>query len=377
MKIVFTGGGTGGHFYPIIAVAEAVNALIEKEKLANVRMYYFSNAEYDKKSLLEQNITFKEIPAGKMRIYFSLENFTDLFKTAFGIMKALFALFSVYPDVVFAKGGYASFPTLVAARILRIPVIIHESDAIPGRVIKWAGKFAYRIAVSYPEAAHYFDPKRVAHTGQPIRRSITEPTTTGVFEYLQLDATVPTITVVGGSLGAQVINDAILAALPQLVERYQIIHQTGDKNFDEVTLQAEELLKNNENRYRYKPYAFLNPLSMKMSAGAATLIISRAGSMLFEIARWKKPSIIIPITNSHGDHQRKNAFNYARAGGCVVIEEANLSTNILLQEIDRIISNPELQKEMKANAEAFSGGDAALTIAEELVAIGLAHDNND
>lgn len=373
MKIVFTGGGTGGHFYPIIAVAEAVNALIEQEKLTGISMYYFSDAEYDKKSLMEQNVQFRQIPAGKLRLYFSLHNITDAFKTLFGIGKALVTLFSVYPDVVFAKGGYASFPTLVAARILRIPVIVHESDSVPGRVTKWASRFAHRVAVSYPEAARFFKSPHVAHTGQPIRKGIAEPTTNGAYEFLGLEKETPVLFIIGGSLGAQTINNAILEALPKLVERYQVVHQAGEKNLAEVQIQADVLLAGNEHQYRYKAFGFLNPLSMKMSAGVASIVISRAGSTLFEIARWKKPAIIIPITTSHGDHQRQNAFNYARAGACVVIEESNLKSGILIQEIDRIMENPAIQQEMKANAEAFSGGDAAMTIAKALVAILIEH----
>lgn len=375
MKIVFTGGGTGGHFYPIIAVAEAVNAIVEKEKLTAISMYYFSDAEYDKKSLLEQSVQFRYIPAGKLRLYFSLQNFTDAFKTLAGIAKAVFALFSVYPDVVFAKGGYASFPTLVAARLLRIPVIVHESDSVPGRVTKWASRFAYRVAVSYPEAARFFPSTKVAHTGQPIRKGIAEPTTVGAYEFLGIEQGIPTLFIIGGSLGAQIINNAILEALPQLVRDYQIIHQVGEKNLDAVRLQADAVLTDTNTHYRYKVFGFLNPLAMKMSAGVADVVISRAGSALFEIARWKKPSIIIPITVSHGDHQRQNAFNYARAGAGIVIEEANLKSGILLQEIKRIIENEELQSEMKANAEAFSGGDAAHTIAQELVTLAIEHNS--
>lgn len=374
MKIVFTGGGTGGHFYPIIAVAEAINTIADREKFSKVHLYFFSDNEYDKKSLLEQQIEFKKIPAGKLRMYPSLKNITDIFKTIAGIGKAIITLYSVFPDVVFAKGGYASFPTLIAARILGIPVIVHESDAVPGRVTKWAGKFAHKVAVSYPEAAQYFPKNKVAHTGQPIRNAIAEPTTVGAYEYLQLEHDIPVIFIIGGSQGAQIINNAILTILPQLVEKYQIIHQVGEKNIKETELEVSEILKGNTNAYRYKPLGFLNALSMKMSAGVATLIISRAGSSLFEIARWKKPSIIIPITNSHGDHQRKNAFNYARAGGCIVIEESNLEPTIMMNEINRIISNPTLQQEMGKNAEAFSGGDAAMTIGQALIDVAVKHE---
>ena len=120
MKIVLTGGGTGGHFYPLIAVAEEINKIVDDEKIAHVEMYYFSDAPYDREILFENRIHFVQIPAGKLRVYFSLKNFTDMFKTAYGVLVGFWNVFRVYPDVIFAKGAYASFPTLFAAKLLRI-----------------------------------------------------------------------------------------------------------------------------------------------------------------------------------------------------------------------------------------------------------------
>src|SRR3989344_5932004 len=149
MKIVFTGGGTGGHFYPIIAIAEEINTVVRERKLVNVRLYFFSNAPYDERALFENNIEFVRIRSGKWRRYFSLLNFFDLFKLSWGIAKSLIQLYLIYPDVVFSKGGYVSLPTVLAARVLGIPIVIHESDSRPGRTNLWAGKFAARIALSY------------------------------------------------------------------------------------------------------------------------------------------------------------------------------------------------------------------------------------
>jgi UDP-N-acetylglucosamine--N-acetylmuramyl-(pentapeptide) pyrophosphoryl-undecaprenol N-acetylglucosamine transferase len=135
----------------------------------------------------------------------------------------------------------------------------------------------------------------------------------GAFEFLGLKPDVPVLFVIGGSSGAQIINNCILEALPELVEKYQIIHQTGKVNYDGVVEASQVILENSENKDRYHPMAFLSPLHMRMSGGAAALVISRAGSQIFEIASWGVPSIIIPITNSNNDHQRKNAYSYAYA----------------------------------------------------------------
>ena len=375
MKIVFTGGGTGGHFYPIIAVAQKVNQIIDHEHIIGAKLYYFSDSPYDKKMLVENELLYEEISAGKMRTYFSFQNFFDIFKIFFGTINAIYKLYSIYPDVVFGKGGYASFSTIFAARILRIPVLIHESDSAPGRVNLWAGHFAKKVAVSFSEAAVFFPKKTVAWIGQPIRTEIEHGSPRKeAFEYFKLEERTPIIVILGGSQGAELINNVVLDALPTLIKNYQIIHQTGIKKFKTVSGQAEVILIENKYKTRYLPLPFLNSLQLKMVAGAATIIISRAGSTLFEIASWGVPSILIPFKNSNADHSRKNAFNYARAGACSVIEEANMTANILSSEIDRIIENKEDYKKMAENAKAFSKEGAAEKIARALVDIALSHE---
>jgi UDP-N-acetylglucosamine--N-acetylmuramyl-(pentapeptide) pyrophosphoryl-undecaprenol N-acetylglucosamine transferase len=376
MKILLTGGGTGGHFYPLVAVAEELNRIADEEKIANFKLYYMADVPYNQRELDEQFITFIPITAGKMRIYFSMQNFIDFFKTGFGTIGAIFKLFNLYPDVIISKGGYASFPVLVAARILRIPVIIHESDTVPGRVNKWSGKFARRVALSYPEAAQYFDAKKVSVTGQPVRKSIAYVAPEGAKAFFELDDSIPTIGIIGGSLGAKIINDTITSLVVELVEHYQVIHQTGLKNFEETKTDATVLLGDNTKRSRYKIFPYFNDVQTKMFGGAADVIISRAGSSLYEIAAWGKPSIIIPGSAAvfHGDHQRKNAYHYARTGACVVIEESNLTPSVLKNEIDLILGHKDRYDAMAARAKAFYKPEAARLIATEAVTIALEHE---
>lgn len=374
MKILFAGGGTGGHFYPIIAVAEKINEIADREKILEVKLYYMSDSPYDKVSLFENGIEYVPIVAGKLRTYFSIKNFFDIFKVILGTFISIIKLFFIYPDVIFSKGGYASFPTLISARLLRIPVFMHESDSAPGRVNVFTSKFAQKIAVSFDEAGRFFPKEKTAWTGQPIRKEVQNKAREGAYQYLKLDPTIPVIWVVGGSQGAQIINEAIMDALPTLLNSYQIIHQIGPKNIKGIEEESSVILENHPNKDRYKPFAFLNPLAIKMCAGASTIIISRAGSMIFEIANWGVPSIIIPITNSNGNHQRQNAYNYARAGGCIVIEEANLTPHILVAEIEKLITNKEKMTHMSTSALAYAHPDAAEKIARELINIGLSHE---
>ena len=220
MKIVLTGGGTGGHFYPLIAVAEKINKLVEEEKLLSPKIYYLSNNPFDKKMLLENGITFKKVSAGKLRRYFSILNFFGLFKTAWGFVKSFFLVFGIFPDVVFSNGGNASFPVLLSARILRIPVLIHISDSVPGRTNAWAAKFAKKVSLGFPEAGEFLKIKKekIAVLGNPIRKELLKPLSSGAKEFLNLSEGLPIILILGGSSGSQVINEGIVDALPKLVE---------------------------------------------------------------------------------------------------------------------------------------------------------------
>ena len=376
MKILFTGGGTGGHFYPIIAVAQEINIIVKEQRLLEPSLYYLAPDPFDEQLLFQNNITFKKSPAGKMRRYFSILNLFDIFKTGWGIVKATFQVFFIYPDVIFSKGGYASFPTVLAAKLFRIPIFIHESDSIPGRVNLWAGKFARRVALSYPEAAKYFPKEKVAHTGNPVRRELYTLAPEGAAEFLHLEAGVPVILILGGSLGAERINDTIIDVLPELVSKYQILHQVGKRNFNQVKTTAAVVLEGSEHAARYQPFEYLNDLALRMAAGSANIIISRAGSTIFEIAIWGIPSIIIPIPQelSNG-HQHKNAFTYARSGAAVVIEQKNLTPHILAAEIHRLMDDKDRQKKMREAAKQFAHPDAAKKIAEELIRIALTHES--
>jgi UDP-N-acetylglucosamine--N-acetylmuramyl-(pentapeptide) pyrophosphoryl-undecaprenol N-acetylglucosamine transferase len=378
MKLLFTGGGTGGHFYPIIAIVEEINQMVKENHLLQPQIYYMSTEPYNENLLFQNNISFEAVNSGKIRRNLSplniFLNFIDLFKIFFGSLGALWRVFVIYPDVVFGKGGYASFPALFAARILRIPVIIHESDSTPGKVNAWAGKFARRIAISYPEAIKFFKKEKVAYTGNPIRKEVQEPLTVGAFKILELTEGIPTIFVIGGSTGSVFINEVLMDALPELIKKYQIVHQTGRKNIKIIEETRDVVLQGNPLKNRYKPFDYLNTLNLRAAAGVANLIVSRAGSTIFEIASWGKPSIIIPIPEPTSHDQRTNAYSYARSGAAIVIEEKNLAGSLLVSEIDRILETPGEKEKMEKCAQEFARRDSAKLIAQEILAIALEHE---
>ncbi len=378
MKVVFTGSGTGGHFYPNIAVAEAIRSLSRERRLLMPKLYYLAPSAFDQEALFENEIQFIPCPAGKVRRYFSLMNFFDIFVTGTGYLCALFNLFRIYPDVVFSKGGYASVPAVLAAHTLGIPVMIHESDAKPGRANLLASKFAFRIAVTFDAVRPFFSKKvqdKIARTGIPIRRGVTQTESEGAKEELHLDPGVPTLLILGGSSGAQRINDMVLGSLPELLDLANVIHQTGRDNIKGVEAMARIVLEKSAHPNRYHPFPYLSVLSLRRSAGAADLILSRAGmTTVAEISLWKKPAILVPIPESVSHDQRTNAYAYASTGAAIVIEEGNLSPHVLVSEVRRLLEDKALRAQMAEKSSEFANADAANIIAEELISIGLSHE---
>ena len=374
MKILFCGGGSGGHFYPIIAVAEALRDVTRQKKLIQPQLYYLASDPYDQAILFDNEIEFQKISSGKIRRYFSIRNVIDIIKTCFGFLSVLIKVYSIYPDIIFSKGGMMSLPVVISGKILGIPVVIHESDSTPGKANLYAAKFAKRIAISYAETAEFFPKSKTALTGNPIRRDVITPVKEGATEYLNLEPNTPVIFVMGGSLGAKRINDELVMCLPTLLNDYQIIHQTGKLNYEDIKKTVSVVLLDHKFEKRYHPFDYMNALAEKMSAGVASLVISRGGSTIFEIASWGLPSIIIPITESNGDHQRKNSYNYARTGAALVIEENNLTPEILLAQIKNLMDDPERLKSMREAALAFAKTDAAYKVAEELINIAVKHE---
>lgn len=375
MKILFAGGGSGGHFYPIIAIHRALRKLAEQERILRVESVFLSTSPYDKALLRQEGISFHWVPAGKMRRYFSILNFFDYFKIAIGILKAMFDIFITLPDVIFAKGGYASFPALVAGRFFRIPVIIHESDVVPGRVNMWASHFAKRIAISFPETVHHFPKEKVALTGHPIREAEIGGSAENAYATFGLEKNFPALVIFGGSQGSQKINDVILSMLPFALDHMQIIHQTGKAHIHEVLSRSEIILEKDDKKGRYHAAAFLTESQLRDISQVATIAVSRAGAgSLFMLAAWGTPAILIPLPSAAQDHQRENAYAYAHTGAATVIEENNLTPHLLFEEIQRILSDTRVSGRMRATALQFAKIDAAEKIAREIITLAVEHD---
>lgn len=379
MKIALTGGGSGGHFYPLIAVAEEIRAIEREKKLVPPKLFYLADAPYNTQALFQNSIEFKKIPAGKIHRYFSIKNFTGLFVTGWGTLVALWTLFRIYPDVIFSKGSFVSVPVALAAKILRIPLIIHDSDAKPGRANLLASKWAFRIAVSFPETSKYWPEKvrnKIAYTGTPVRRALHTLNGEGAREYLGIKDDLPVILVVTGSLGSQYVNQVVVDALTTMLPHAHVIHQTGKNLFDGVKARTSVILHEKEYADRYHAQPYLSADALQQAASIADVIISRSGATaLAEFALWGKPSILIPIPEKVSHDQRTNAYAYSQSGAAVVLEQENMSPGILASQALSIITDANKKQVMGGAAKHFARPDAGKVIAEELVRIGLEHEN--
>ncbi|KKW20154.1 MAG: UDP diphospho-muramoyl pentapeptide beta-N acetylglucosaminyl transferase [Parcubacteria group bacterium GW2011_GWA2_51_10] len=379
MRIALTGGGTGGHFYPLIAVSEALEDVSKERRLIEPQLFYIGPSVFDPVAISEHDIVYMKSPAGRLRRYRSILNIFDIIKTGWGVIRATIQLYKLYPDVVFSTGGFAAYPTLFAARLLRIPVIIYDADATPGRVSVWSSKFASRIGVAHPDAAAKF-PKsardKIARIGHPIRKEIEAPAREGGYEFLKLENGLPSVFIMGGSQGSMTINNAVLDALPDLVKRYNVIHQAGTAHLDETKRIARLVLEHSSFEQRYRAFGLLNTLALRMAAGIATVVVARAGSgTIFEIASWGIPAILVPIPKDISHDQTENAFSYARSGAAVVIEQHNLTPHILLSEIERIVGDKDLQEKMRGAARAFARPASARKIAVLIIDTALEHES--
>jgi len=363
MRILFTGGGTGGHIYPIIAIKSAFGETAADK----FDFYYLGPDSFAKENL--NGIKAKFISAGKLRRYFSLLAPIDLIKILIGIIQSFVHLFIWMPDVVFSKGGYGSFPVVFAAWLYKIPIILHDSDAVPGLTNRKMVRFAKKIILSFDNAKKYFKPKyqnKIIVIGNPVRKELLGGNKEEARKLFKINSTKPVVLIVGGSQGAEKINEIVINTLSRFLEIAEIIHVTGEKNFKNIEKEAQKLPT-------YHIYPFLNTEQLKYAFAAADLIISRAGAtFIFEIAAVGKPSILIPLPSAASDHQRENAFEFVNplAGGqprAIILEQENLTPNLFLTAISNLLNNPDKLRQMSEKAKIFYNPNTAELIRDEIL----------
>lgn len=364
MKIVLTGGGTGGHIFPLLAVAKQLKISSQVKNLP-IQIYALGPLKKQKEIFAQDNIEVKNIFAGKLRRYFSLLYIIDGFKLFIGFFQSYYYLLKYMPDIVFSKGGYGSFPVVFVSWMFRIPVIIHESDSTIGLANKILIKFSKKLLVSFPGTYKGIPSQKIKHTGNPIR-DFRGGDFNQARKFFKINTSKPVILILGGSQGAVEINTLVLAILEEITSRYEVIHQTGKGTYEVILQETNSLPKENSSSYHI--FDFLNEQQLKNAYTLSNLVISRAGAgAIFELALLGKPSIIIPITKSAANHQVKNATLYQKAGACILFEKENSTPHILLNQIDKLIQDEILRNSLSIAALNFAKPNAAESIAELLI----------
>ena len=323
-NIVLTGGGTAGHVTPNIA-------MIPRLQERGYKISYIGSYEGIEKQLIEdQGIPYYGIASGKLRRYFDPKNFTDPFKVLKGFFEAKKILKDLKPDVIFSKGGFVTVPVVIAAKSLHIPAIIHESDMTPGLANKICIPFATKVCCNFPETVKELPEGKAVLTGTPIRQELLSGNAQAALDFTGLSKDKPVIMIIGGSLGAAAVNDAVRKILPELLKDFQVVHLCGKGKLDESLIGTPG----------YVQYEYIKKELADLFA-LADLIISRAGAnAICEISALKKPNLLIPLSAkaSRGD-QILNARSFESLGYSKVMEEEEVNDTSLYEAIIDLYNN--------------------------------------
>lgn len=349
-KIIFTGGGSPGHVIPNFAI-------IAKCQAQGIEVGYIGSANgIEKKLVQEKQIPYFAIASGKLRRYFSLQNFIDPFKVVFGIVQSYFILGKQKPSVVFSKGGFVSLPVVFAAWLRKIPVVAHESDLTPGLANKLCLPFVKKLCLTFPEAVKFFKDKTdVIVTGTPIRQEFFDADADKGRQFLGFNANKKILLVIGGGLGAQPINEVIWKNAQELTKKFQIVHCCGHgKTNADINVKG------------YVQFEYLREELFDVMA-CVDVVISRAGAnTLYELLALHKPHILIPLPKgaSRGD-QIHNAHYFEKMGMSKVILQENLSSDSLLEMLIEVNANFAIIKQALMQYQLPDATQAIINVLEK------------
>ena len=343
-RIILTGGGTAGHVTPNIALIPGLKEL-------GYDIHYIGSYNGIEKNLIEQfQIPYHGIASGKLRRYFSLQNFTDPFRVLKGFGEAKKLIKTLKPDVIFSKGGFVSVPVVIAGKQCRIPTIIHESDMTPGLANKLAIPSATKVCCNFPETLNHLPKEKAVLTGLPIRQELLSGNREAALKFCGLSSTKPVILIIGGSLGSVVVNNAVRQILPELLKSFQVIHLCGKGKVDESL----------QNLDGYVQFEYIKD-ELKDLFALADIVISRAGAnAICELLALHKPNLLIPLSAkaSRGD-QILNARSFEHQGYSIVLEEEELDPSVLLDAIQKLYREKDAYI---ANMKQSAGHNSIQTI---------------
>jgi UDP-N-acetylglucosamine--N-acetylmuramyl-(pentapeptide) pyrophosphoryl-undecaprenol N-acetylglucosamine transferase len=375
MKILITGGGTGGHVSPAVAVITRLRELSALDNSPLELHYVGSVSGIERPTMEGLGVPYTAIQTGKLRRYLSIQTPVDLLvRLPLGAFQALNAVRRFRPDVIFSTGGYVCVPTVVAGWLLRVPALTHEQTALVGLANRIAGRFARRIAVSYAQSARYFPPGKVVLTGNPIRPSLLEGNAARGAARFGFDPAMPTVYVTGGAQGSHALNMAVEGALPDLLGVCQVIHQCGEgpngSGADLKSLQAASAALPPYLQERYRVQPFVGDEIADVYA-LASLVVGRAGAgTVNELANLGKPSILVPLPGAK--EQAANAHTLEAEGASITIVQEELTPRSLTATVTDLISQPEKQASMSQATHSLSTEGAADKIIAELMQLAKA-----
>lgn len=348
-RIILTGGGTAGHVTPNIA-------LLPRLKELQYDIHYIGSYNGIEKELIEQfGIPYHGISSGKLRRYFSLQNFTDPFRVVKGLGEAKKFVKLLNPDVIFSKGGFVSVPVVLAGKSRRVPTIIHESDMTPGLANKLSIPSATKVCCNFPETLKHLPEGKAVLTGSPIRQELLSGDKYKAREFLRFSSDKPVIMVVGGSLGSVAVNEAVRGILPELLKTFQVIHLCGKGK-------ADDSLQNLEG---YAQFEYVKE-ELKDLFALTDIVISRAGAnAICELLALHKPNLLIPLSaNASRGDQILNARSFERQGYSIVLEEEELNKQTLLDSITRLYENKNTYIDAMKNSPQQNSIDTIIELIE-------------
>ncbi len=351
-RIILTGGGTAGHVTPNIA-------LLPRLKELEYDIHYIGSYNGIEKELIEQfGIPYHGISSGKLRRYFSLQNFTDPFRVVKGFGEAHKLIKLLRPNVIFSKGGFVSVPVVLAGKKCKVPTIIHESDMTPGLANKLSIPSATKVCCNFPETLEHLPADKAVLTGSPIRQELLSGDKQHALNFTGLDDAKPVILIVGGSLGAQAVNEAIRRILPSLLKDFNIVHLCGRGKLDPSL--------NNLNGY--VQYEYIKD-ELKDLFALSDIVISRAGAnAICELLALHKPSLLIPLSaNASRGDQLLNARSFERQGFSAVLEEEQITDAGLLSSIRSLYKNRAQYETAMMNSNQQDSIDTIVDLIESAV----------
>ncbi len=344
-KIILTGGGTAGHVTPNLA-------LLPRLKAKGFEVVYIgSKTGIEKELVTAAGVEYKAISSGKLRRYFDMKNFTDIFRVIKGTFQATVIVAKEKPDVIFSKGGFVAVPVAVGAFLNRVPFVAHESDMTPGLANKLAMPFAKKVCTTFPEAVGYIKGGKGVHTGTPIRPELFRGDRQKGLAFCGFDGTKPVLLIMGGSLGSVVLNNAVKVVIKELSTKFDIVHLRGKGNLDDELNGIKA----------YRQFEYINK-ELRDIMAAADVVLSRSGSnAISEFLALNKPMLLVPLSKkaSRGD-QILNANSFKSQGFAEVIEEENLTGELLVKKVNMLYNNRQRYISAMKNSAGVDGAAAVM-----------------